>query len=182
MLPGSHGGWASNHDRLFAKKCPDNVGYQPVFCPVSTTDDITGSGTGYDRTNGFIRTGKVRLAIGCRYQFRAGLAAGVRIVSTQRLAFPISPNPLTVFITLVARHVQQRTNTLRLAHRFQDMHGTHDVGRVRFYRVAVRVAHQRLGSQVNDDIRPMLGDDGTKVTEIADVAFDRLHVFRHARQ
>jgi hypothetical protein len=124
---------------------------------------------------------KVRLAIASYDEFGATFATGIWVVPTQAVGLPVSPVPLSVFLTLVTGDADDNPHTLRVPDGFQHVHGANHVGGIRFYRVLIRIPYQWLGSQVKDDLRSMLGKDGLKTFQVSDISYNRRHTIRYIR-
>ena len=91
--------------------------------------------------------------------------------------FAVAPVPFAVFVAFVGGDVDDGADAGGVAHAFQQVNGAHDVGGVGVDRVAVGLAHQRLGGHVDDDIRLGLlqgGLQGGQVANVGDMAGDAL--------
>src|SRR6185369_11568566 len=176
MLPGSNCVRVADLYRFTGQDRPDDVRDQPVVSPVATTDDIAGTGRGHGNTMPLVIFWiEVGGAIGGRHQFRTPLAVGIRVIPPHRLVFPVSPDPLPVFVHLVSSDINHRLDRPAGSYRLQKMHGPHDVGCIGLHRNLVGVSYQRLGRHVNDDLRSCSQHLCFKPLRIPHIGDDRMH-------
>ena len=88
--------------------------------------------------------------------FRRALAATIRIITSHRFIFPVSPDLLPVFITFVGGNHHADLDTGTVPDGFHHMDGSHHIGLVSLNRYLVGKANQRLGRQMEHDVRPVL--------------------------
>ena len=109
MLPGANGVGIADTDRFACQERPDDVGDQPIACPVAAADDIAGPGRGKSDSMFGIAAGiEEGSAIGGGDQFRAALAVRIRIIAAKRFVFAVPPDPFPVFVALVGGDVDDR--------------------------------------------------------------------------
>src|SRR6266850_8046245 len=97
-------------------------------------------------------------------------AVGIRIVSAQPIAFPVTPHPALVFVALVTGDVDDRARQLQLPDCLQEVGRAHDVRRICLEWVVVGISDNRLGGQVDDDFWLLLRERSLQGLEIAYVA------------
>ena len=156
----------ANDEGRSAGKCADRVGYQAIFGPISTADNIPGPNRGNRRRGG---GGKEAAAERRDHELRASLAAAVRVAPAERIDFAIGPRPFSVFIALVASHDDNRAYLRAAAHRFQQVHRAAHIGRIGAYRVPVGCPNKRLGRQVEDNLGLAFPQGRFQEVEIADI-------------
>ena len=94
---------------------------------------------------------EVRVTIRRGDEFRASLRIRVRIVTAHWLVLAIAPQPFTILVALVARHVYDYALTSQGADGFKQVNGAHDIGSVIFKGVLIADADDRLRREVKDD-------------------------------
>ncbi|MNE93035.1 hypothetical protein D3C80_1908310 [compost metagenome] len=71
---------------------------------------------------------KERIAVRGSDQLGTGFAAGIGVEATQRIIFPVAPQPLLVLVAFICRNVYYGFNRTRLkivlTDRFQDIYCT----------------------------------------------------------
>src|SRR5882762_6548736 len=89
-------------DRPAAHKGPHDVRNKLVLCPVAAANHISCPAT-RDNNSGLGSIGWIEIGLlKCgHHQFRTRFAVGIRIVSAQPIAFPVTPHPALVFVALV---------------------------------------------------------------------------------
>ena len=134
--------------RCTAEHCADDIRNKSIGCPVTAADDVARA----DRRDAraVLEEGT---AVGRDHELGRALAAAVGVVPAHRIAFAIGPDPLAVFVAFVAGDGDDGANAFRPAAGVEQMHRAHDVGRVGLDRIVVRIADERLGSEVEDDLR-----------------------------
>src|SRR5712691_150393 len=101
MLPRPDGLRVSYLDSNSAESRAHQIGNQTVDGPISAADDVACAGGCNGRC---IASTEERRTVRCGHQFSAGLATAIRIAAALRFVLSVSPFPLAVLITLVARH------------------------------------------------------------------------------
>ncbi len=148
MLPGPDRLGKSQRNGFPGCKRANAVGDQPILRPIAAADDIA-CARGGDRRS----VGKEAVAKTHRHQLRTGLAVAVGIMAAETIGFDERPAFIMVFVHFVARHDEHAFQLLESPAGLQQDGGAEHVGRVRRERVAIRLAHQRLGGHVNHDLR-----------------------------
>ena len=87
-----------------------------------------------------------------RYQFGAGFAVRIRIITVQFICFAVAPLPLIISVYLICRHVQERFYAPALSHCFQNVDRSHDICLIRINRIFVGFSHDRLCRQMQYDL------------------------------
>src|ERR1041384_7718856 len=97
MLPGPRRQFVSDRNGFTLSQGSDAVGYNPVRRPVTAANDIS-----RPRTGNLDRMGtKKRSAIRMNDHFCAGFAGTIRIMAAQRIFFPVSVDPFTIFVAFI---------------------------------------------------------------------------------
>ena len=98
-------------------------------------------------------------------------------MSAHGLALAIPPLPLPVLVALVGGHDDDGAHTLYLAHRLEQVHGTHDVRCIGADGVRVGRPDQRLGGHVDHDFRrrrPHAVQERLRIGHVTDLALDEV--------
>ena len=117
--------------------------------PISAANDIAGAATG-DLDRMILEKG---ITIGADDQLRRGFAGAVRIVSAQVVLLAVAVMPFAVFVAFVRRDENGGARFLVTPERIQQMQRPHDIDVEGLARLAVGLAHQRLGGEVENKIR-----------------------------
>ena len=151
-------------------KGADQIDEQGVGGPVAATDYVPGSCTGQFHTmlRQAIR-GEERVPVGPDRQLGRPLAAAVGIPFAHGIVFPISPDLLAVFIALVARNGDDGAGASQAANGIQHVDRAHHVHVEGLTRVLITFADDRLGSEVQDEIRIGLAHGFGQASRIANI-------------
>ena len=99
---------------------------------------------------------KKRVPIGRRNQFSAPFAGTVGVKSTHCIVLPVGIGPLAVLVTFIAGHVDACPDARRQPSRLKHVHGAQDVRCVGFYRLLIGISNQRLGCEMEHNLRLIL--------------------------
>ena len=149
VLPRSHRLGKTQPHRIPGGKGAQTVGHQSVSRPVTASDHVARSGAGDAHP---LRLQKRRSITG-RNQLGGRLAGAIRIVPPQRIRLAVRIDPLLIVIDLVGGDDHHRPHRIQPAHRFQQMGRAQYVGGEGANRVHVAFPHQRLGGQMENDLR-----------------------------
>ena len=125
------------------------VGDDPILGPISTPDDIAGSGRSDPK---FSRVREERAAVGGSDQFRATFGGAVGIVATHGVFFAVGVEPLAVLVAFVGGDDDAGARVVCNPDGVEQMDGSHNIGGKGFHRDVEREPHERLGSEVEDKI------------------------------
>ena len=98
------------------------------------------------------------------------LAGAVGVVPAERVVFAIGPRRFVIAIDLVGRHHHRHAHAVEPAQRLQQVHRAHHIGVEGRARLAIARAHQRLGRQMKNDLRPRGLDEAGERRGIANIA------------
>src|SRR5262245_54724432 len=113
MLPWPDRAWIPDPNLLSGPDGPQDIRDKPVFCKISSADDVSRPGASHRQVVG----APVRRSD----QFRAAFAVAIGIEAPHRLVFAISPDPLPILVALVGGHVDDGFDGTRLTGGFQHM-------------------------------------------------------------
>ncbi len=170
MLPRTYSLRRSDIDRLARLERTNAIGNYAIERPVAAANDVTRSHAGYRLAVLGIFFGIEETPAPRRngYLGRA-LARRIGIVTAHRLILAITPNLLFVLVTFVGGnhdadlHVGGRANSLH------DVHGSHHVRTVGLGGTFIAETHERLGSQMEYYLGPILGEDLFHLLAVADI-------------
>ena len=166
VLPGACGGFISDGNGRACADGADAIGHDAVPGPVSAADDVArprrgdADGAG-GREIGFAEAGDDEL--------RGALAGAVGIVTAHGVLFAVGMEPLAVFVAFIGGDADDGAGLGVAADRIEEMGGAHDVDGEGFDRDVVGEADERLGCEVEDDIRLAVGQragEGGAVEEV----------------
>src|SRR5215472_17446730 len=120
VLPGPDRVGTANHDGLIRGDAAHDVRHQAILGPVASPDHVAGAGSGH---RGGTFAAKERVPIRRADELRAGLTGAIRIATAERVFLTISPEPLAVFVTLVAGHHHDGANRWTRADGIEHMRG-----------------------------------------------------------
>jgi hypothetical protein len=143
VLPGPHGAGIAQLDRPALQRRGEHVGDQAVGAPVASADHVPGA-AGRDRQ-------AVRLAVRRGDVLGRRLGRRVRVVAAERVGLGMGRGPRGV--ALVRRDHDDRLGAAGRAHRVEQRGRPEDVDGERLARRRERAAHERLGGEVEDDLR-----------------------------
>ena len=100
----------------------------------------------------------------------------------QRLIFAVAPSPFAIVVAFVSSDVDHGTHARGGAHGFEQVDGSHHIDGIRFDRGGVRIAHQRLGGEVENHLGLRGLHGACQSGGITDVGYRmRCHAFVDAR-
>src|SRR6266404_3882520 len=103
MLPRTNGVRAAYAYHFAAGNRAYDVGNEAIGRPVTAADYVTGTSASEGDAVLAVRQGiEERIAVRRCYEFGTPFTVAVRIVTPHRLIFTIAPQPLFVFVALVA--------------------------------------------------------------------------------
>ncbi len=176
VLPGSHRVWVADFDRAARGKRAYAVGHQAVLCPIAAADHVASARRRHRRR----AVARECLAVGGGDQLGARLAGAVGIAAAERIGLAVGNTAAALEVTFVARHVQDHAHAVEPASRLQHMRRAEHVGREGADRISVGPAHERLCSEVKDDLRPRGAEHAAHRNEITHVAERRCDAFVEA--
>ena len=106
------------------------------------------------------------------YKLRAPLAGAVRVVAAHGVALAVSPGPFPVLVAFVARHVDYRRDRIAEAAILEHVDSAPDVCIEGLLGVPVSPPYEGLGSEVEDELRLEVVEDGLQAFEVPHVAPD----------
>ena len=109
------------------------------------------------------------IPIGIDDDFARRLAGAVRIGTTESIVFGIGPLPFPVPVDLVGSDHYRHLHTLESTEGIQDMDRSLDIGGERVDWLAITGPHQRLGRQMENNLRPKLTEDRRGRGSVPDV-------------
>src|SRR6202000_1395104 len=154
MLPGPDGVRISDRNGFVVLQGPDQIGDNPVFCPVAAANHVSGS-CRYDGFSMFriflcIEKG---ITIAIDDNLRTGLAGAVRIITSQFIGFAVGIGPFIVMVYLIGGDQYDYTRFFQTAGDVEEVGGTQRIYCKGLQRYLVGSAYDGLGSQVKDKIR-----------------------------
>ncbi len=176
MLPRASSVGVADLQGLAAGEGTHDVGDETIGGPVASADHVAGASRGDgDVMLGVFRGVEEGIAPGTGDDLGAGLRGTVGIVSAERIALAIRPDPLLVLVALVGSDDDDGANGGGLAHGFEQVNGPEDVRLVSADGVGVGVADQRLRGKMEDDLRLRGLHDRGEDGGVAQVADDGVH-------
>src|SRR5665647_1082039 len=100
MLPRARGLRAANFNRLTFAPGADAIGNDAVQSPVTTTDDVSGTGGAKSNLAAFFLEKGMKIAF--ENDFGSTFGAAVYIPATHRVGFLVAPYPFDIVVTFVA--------------------------------------------------------------------------------
>src|ERR1039458_1382347 len=102
MLPGPYRVWIANFHNLRGVQGANDICNQPVTRPVAPANYVSSSRR--CQSHMMFSVGirwKIRVAVSADDKLRACLAAAIRVVTAERVVFPIGPDPFAILVAFV---------------------------------------------------------------------------------
>ena len=94
---------------------------------------------------------------------------------TQRIVFPVGPDPFVVFVAFVSGDIDNGLHRAGLSRSLQYMDRAHDIRRIRLDRLPVRKTHERLRCHMDDNLRSRMANSITQGIERSYITKDGHH-------
>jgi hypothetical protein len=150
MLPWPGGNLIPDRNYFVLPKGPDAIWDDTIGGPITSPDDITG--TSRSQFDWLIQS-KKRRAVGPDDDLGCAFAGTVGVMAAHGVLFPISVKPFAIPIAFIGSHRHNPTGIPRKAHGIKDVDGAHNISGKGFGRDLVRESHQRLGGEVENNLR-----------------------------
>ena len=151
VLPRTHGHRIAQGWGLSAGVGVDQVRQEAVRADISAADHVARS---CDPGGGPRERMRPRL----REEVGHGLGRAVGIVAPQRVSLAVAPDLVLVPVDLVRGDDQRGLHGIDALHAGKHVHRAVHVGGHRRLRIAVGLAHERLGREVHDHVGPFIAD------------------------
>src|SRR4029079_3708932 len=149
MLPGAHGLWIAPRQRGSRGVSARQVWNESILRPVPATDDVACSSGSYRGPLG----GKEGGAIARCGDLSRCLVGAVRVMPAERIILTIGIDPLLVAIDLVGGRDHGHFDSGKCSQGVEYMGCSHDIRGHSFDGRAITGSHQRLGSEMENDLR-----------------------------
>ncbi len=106
---------------------------------------------------------------------RRTLAGTIWVIPTHGIVLTICIYPFVVLVAFIAGYDDTGSNPFAGSDRLQQVDRAHDIRPERVHRVLIGPSHQRLGRQMEDDVRLERAEVFLEIGEIVDIPYCALH-------